>query len=88
MTSVAQIDTLLPVLQFGRASIYQGDCLEWLAERLPTTIHAVVTDPPYGLVEYSGKEQKKPAEGAGRRLAHPTGPSTDTSAHHYRASPH
>ena len=43
----------------GNATLVQADCLDWLARREPDSIHAVVTDPPYGLVEYSPKEQEK-----------------------------
>ena len=49
----------------GRATLVQADCLEWLAQRASASIHAVVTDPPYGLVEYSVKDQAKLREGKG-----------------------
>ncbi|MGD9539007.1 MAG: site-specific DNA-methyltransferase [Alphaproteobacteria bacterium] len=49
----------------GKATLYQADCFEWLAAREPSSIHAVVTDPPYGLVEYSEKEQAKLRNGRG-----------------------
>lgn len=39
--------------------IVHGDCLEWLERRKPTSIHAVVTDPPYALKEYHQKELQK-----------------------------
>ena len=48
-----------------RATIVHGDCLAWLRERESASIHAVVTDPPYGLVEYSAKEQSKLRAGKG-----------------------
>lgn len=48
-----------PTHRFGRSVLYRADCLEWLAWMEPNSIHAVVTDPPYGLVEYSAKEQSK-----------------------------
>ena len=54
-----------PVFQFGRAELYQADCMEWLQARRPLSIEAVVTDPPYGLVEYSPKEQEKLRTGRG-----------------------
>lgn len=44
---------------------YEGDCLSWFADREPTSIHAVVTDPPYGLVEYTNKEKEKLRAGRG-----------------------
>jgi len=49
----------------GNATLVHADCLEWLEQRAPNSIHAVVTDPPYGLVEYSAKEQSKLRTGKG-----------------------
>lgn len=48
-----------PSLSFGQSMLYQCDCLDWLRSRPACTIHAVVTDPPYGLHEYSPSEQRK-----------------------------
>jgi site-specific DNA-methyltransferase (adenine-specific) len=50
---------------FGRASLFAGDCVQWLKEQSANSVHAVVTDPPYGLVEYSDQEQKKLRTGRG-----------------------
>ena len=50
---------------FGDARLVQADCLKWLKTQPPTSIHAVVTDPPYGLVEYTPKEQEKLRRGRG-----------------------
>jgi len=41
------------------STLVQADCFEWLARQEASSIQAVVTDPPYGLVEYSPKEQAK-----------------------------
>lgn len=49
----------------GTAQIAPADCFDWLAQRDPCSIHAVVTDPPYGLVEYTEKEQTKLRSGRG-----------------------
>jgi DNA modification methylase len=49
----------------GKAKLLCGDCFEWLATCKPSSIHAVVTDPPYGLVEYTEKEQAKLRNGRG-----------------------
>jgi len=57
--------TFEPVLCTGRAKLYHADCFEWLAQCEASSIHAVVTDPPYGLVEYSLKEQGKLRSGKG-----------------------
>ena len=54
-----------PSVVLGNAQLIQADCLEWLAAQPPTSIHAVVTDPPYGLVEYTPKEQEKLRRGRG-----------------------
>ncbi|MCI0620623.1 MAG: site-specific DNA-methyltransferase [Acidobacteria bacterium] len=50
---------------FGRASLLEADCFHWLRERRKNSIHAVVTDPPYGLVEYTSEEQEKLRKGRG-----------------------
>lgn len=50
---------------FGHATIYRADSLGWLRERDERSIHGVVTDPPYGLVEYTDREQKKLRAGKG-----------------------
>jgi site-specific DNA-methyltransferase (adenine-specific) len=54
-----------PIWEQGRATLFQGDCRDWLAEAPPNSIHAVVTDPPYGLVEYSEANQAKLRAGRG-----------------------
>jgi site-specific DNA-methyltransferase (adenine-specific) len=51
--------------RFGNATLIHGDCFQWLATAQTNSIEAVVTDPPYGLVEYSEIEQNKLREGRG-----------------------
>jgi DNA modification methylase len=51
--------------RFGNATLIQGDCFEWLANAPTNSIEAVVTDPPYGLIEYSDIEQAKLRKGRG-----------------------
>jgi DNA modification methylase len=41
------------------------DAFAWLSAREPNSIHAIVTDPPYGLKEYSDVEKQKLREGRG-----------------------
>lgn len=43
----------------GKARLVQDDCLVWLGRQPANSIHAVVTDPPYGLLEYTEQEQSK-----------------------------
>ena len=42
-----------------------ADALLWMAQRDENSIHAIVTDPPYALVEYEDKDHKKMREGTG-----------------------
>jgi DNA modification methylase len=50
---------------FGNSVLFRGDCLDWLREQAENCIHAVVTDPPYGLLEYSPAQQGKLRAGRG-----------------------
>jgi site-specific DNA-methyltransferase (adenine-specific) len=45
--------------RYGRSALYLADCFAWLARQPTCSIHAVVTDPPYGLNEYSPAQQTK-----------------------------
>ncbi len=49
----------------GRAELFSGNCVDWLRQREPASVHAVVTDPPYGLVEYAPQQQQKMRSGQG-----------------------
>ena len=51
--------------RFGNATLIHGECFDWLAKAPTNSVEAVVTDPPYGLVEYSEHEQNKLREGRG-----------------------
>lgn len=48
-----------------RATYILGDAVQWLAELPPNSIHAVVTDPPYGVIEYENKDHDKLKKGRG-----------------------
>ena len=70
MASMNSAETALaeawsPLAKVGDASLYVGDCLEWLAEQPRHAFHGVVTDPPYGIVEYTAQEQRKLRMGQG-----------------------
>lgn len=54
-----------PAVVHGDATLFQDDCIAWLGRQGPNSLHAVVTDPPYGLVEYSDAEQTKLRAGRG-----------------------
>jgi len=49
----------------ARYNIFNDDCLSWMDRRTENSIHAIVTDPPYGLKEYSGAEKEKLRNGKG-----------------------
>jgi site-specific DNA-methyltransferase (adenine-specific) len=51
--------------RIGRSLIVHADCLEWLSRVPESTIHAVVTDPPYGVKEYDLDQLEKRASGNG-----------------------
>ncbi|GHS97959.1 methyltransferase [Synergistales bacterium] len=55
----------VPRFQYGKSIFYNGDCFDWLQRQSPNSIHAVVTDPPYGLFEYSDEQQQKLRRGKG-----------------------
>jgi site-specific DNA-methyltransferase (adenine-specific) len=56
---------LEPAVEHEKAKLFHADCFDWLASREEASIHAVVTDPPYGLTEYSQKELRKLRSGKG-----------------------
>jgi hypothetical protein len=52
-------------VRFGKAMLFHADCFEWLEHLADNSIHAVVTDPPYGLHEYTPEQQAKLRNGRG-----------------------
>jgi DNA modification methylase len=48
-----------------KTTLVLDDCFTWLERQPSNSLHAVITDPPYGLVEYSELEQKKLRAGKG-----------------------
>jgi site-specific DNA-methyltransferase (adenine-specific) len=49
----------------GSYSLFLADCIEWMDARTPNSIHAIVTDPPYGLKEFNEVEKTKLRSGQG-----------------------
>jgi DNA modification methylase len=49
----------LDPVSFDSATLYHADCFDWIEQQPDSSIHAVVTDPPYGLHEYSPEQQAK-----------------------------
>ena len=52
-------------IRYGKATLVCADCMDWLRRQAPNSIHAVVTDPPYGLLEYTPEQQAKLHRGKG-----------------------
>ena len=51
--------------RIGQSRIVHADCLEWLSRLSENTLHAIVTDPPYGVKEYDLDQLEKRANGKG-----------------------
>jgi site-specific DNA-methyltransferase (adenine-specific) len=47
------------------ATLIKADALTWLRSLPPCCLHAVVTDPPYGLIEYAPRDHRKLRAGRG-----------------------
>lgn len=45
--------------------LVHADCFAWLDAREPNSVHAIVTDPPYGLKEFTHEEKTKLRGGRG-----------------------
>lgn len=52
-------------VHFGNSTLFHDDCFAWLERQAANSIHAVVTDPPYGLHEYTPEQQEKLRNGKG-----------------------
>ena len=53
------------MFRYRLATLYLADCIQWLTSQSDNSFHAVVTDPPYGLHEYTPEEQTKLRNGRG-----------------------
>lgn len=49
----------------GHSLIVHADCFEWLKRIPENSLHAIVTDPPYGVKEYNFDQIEKRANGNG-----------------------
>jgi len=53
------------IYQSEFATLYHADCFDWLQSRNRNSIHAIVTDPPYGFIEYQESHLEKLKNGHG-----------------------
>ena len=51
--------------EVGQSLIIHADCFEWLSRIPENSLHAIVTDPPYGVKEYDFDQLEKRANGNG-----------------------
>ena len=51
--------------RLGTSWLLHADGLEWLSRVPPNTIHAIVTDPPYGVKEFDADQLEKRSNGKG-----------------------
>lgn len=54
-----------PAYADSLVALYHVDCFQWMRLREPQSIHAVVTDPPYGFIEYQEPQLQKRSSGRG-----------------------
>ena len=54
-----EAETWQPPTHFGNAQLFHADCFDWLEQQEANSFHAVLTDPPYGLHEYTPEQQAK-----------------------------
>ncbi|MGH7810903.1 MAG: DNA-methyltransferase [Candidatus Binatia bacterium] len=57
--TLAGIQSWHEPVRFDKASLFHADCFDWIERQPDGCFHAVVTDPPYGLHEYSPEQQAK-----------------------------
>lgn len=51
--------------EYGQSLVIHADCFEWLSTIPECSVHAVVTDPPYGVKEYDFDQLEKKDNGKG-----------------------
>jgi site-specific DNA-methyltransferase (adenine-specific) len=51
--------------RIGQSLLVQSDCFDWLRRVPANSLHAIVTDPPYGVKEYDADQLQKREEGRG-----------------------
>ena len=54
-----------PSQAIGHSRIVLADCFDWLGAIPENSLHAIITDPPYGVKEYEAEQMAKRAKGRG-----------------------
>ncbi|HRE48870.1 MAG TPA: DNA methyltransferase [Aggregatilineales bacterium] len=63
--SIDRFGEQFPSTRIGRSIVIHGDCLAWLQTIPENSLHAIVTDPPYGVKEYQAEQLTKREKGQG-----------------------
>lgn len=58
-------EAFVSVQPMPRVELILADALHWMAQRDENSVHAIVTDPPYALVEYDTRDLEKMRRGQG-----------------------
>ena len=62
---IAQVHRWKKPFTYGHSTLVNADCFDWIENQDSNSIHAVITDPPYGLHEYAPDQQAKLRKGKG-----------------------
>jgi site-specific DNA-methyltransferase (adenine-specific) len=65
VNTIGQFKLDYPTTCVGRSLVIHADCFEWLLRLPEQSIHAIVTDPPYGVKEYEHDQIEKRTNGKG-----------------------
>ncbi|SFE07282.1 site-specific DNA-methyltransferase (adenine-specific) [Paracidovorax konjaci] len=63
--ATSSAETFVSVKPAKGIEVILADALHWMAQRDENSIHAIVTDPPYALVEYEDRDLEKMRNGQG-----------------------
>jgi site-specific DNA-methyltransferase (adenine-specific) len=63
--SLAAVSCVEEAQFMGGSLLLKADCFEWLKRVPENSLHAIVTDPPYGVKEYDADQLQKREEGRG-----------------------
>lgn len=72
---------MIPVYDEPGVTLYHGDCIEVMRSMPDASVHAVVTDPPYGIA-FMGKAWDQPGEFGSLRKGRTRSLSMDTGGDH------
>lgn len=65
MVELGQLALDYKGISFSHTRVIHADCFEWLGRLPESSLHAVVTDPPYGVKEYDFDQLEKKNLGSG-----------------------